>query len=360
MTIATVPTAKCQRSKANRFRLPRGVSNLEVMADVMSVEQRSTPQMAFDAAPAAGLAKRIVDNVERVLHGKRSIVELTLTALIAEGHVLVEDVPGVGKTLLAKSLAASLSAPWRRVQFTPDLLPSDVVGVSVWEAANSTFRFHPGPVFTNILLCDEINRAPEKTQAALLEAMEERQVTSDGLTRALPQPFFVIATQNPFEHRGTYSLPESQLDRFLMRLSIGYPDREATLALLDDDGGDRIIATLAPVASLPDLRALSNAALAVHTAPAIKGYIADIVQATRRQSDVRLGASPRAAIALVRACRASALCAGRSFVTPDDVQRLAIPVLAHRVHVYEDANLTAEAAVRVSVESIAVPVPRRA
>jgi MoxR-like ATPase len=330
------------------------------MADVLSVDQRNATPGAFNAAPAAALAKRIVDNVERVLHGKRSIIELTLVALIAEGHVLVEDVPGVGKTLLAKSLAASLSAPWRRVQFTPDLLPSDVVGVSVWEGSTSTFRFHPGPVFTNILLCDEINRAPEKTQSALLEAMEERQVTGDGVTRGLPQPFFVIATQNPFEHRGTYSLPESQLDRFLMRLSIGYPDREATLSLLDDDGGDRIIATLSPVAALGDLHALTEAARAVHTALAIKGYIADIVAATRRQSDVRLGASPRAAIALARACRASALCAGRTFVTPDDVQRLVIPVLSHRVHVYEDANITAESAVQAALSSVPVPVPRRA
>jgi MoxR-like ATPase len=336
------------------------MSNLLPMADVLSVDQRSAPQSGFDANPAAALAKRIVDNVERVLHGKRSVIELTLIALIAEGHVLVEDVPGVGKTLLAKSLAASLSAPWRRVQFTPDLLPSDVVGVSVWDTATSTFRFHPGPVFTNILLCDEVNRAPEKTQSALLEAMEERQVTGDGVTRPLPQPFFVIATQNPFEHRGTYSLPESQLDRFIMRISLGYPDREATLALLDDDGGDRIISTLTPVASLPDLRALNEASRAVHTALAIKGYVADVVQATRRQSDVRLGASPRAAIALVRACRASALCAGRTFVTPDDVQRLAVPVLAHRVHVYEDADITADAAVQAALSSVPVPVPRRA
>jgi MoxR-like ATPase len=311
-----------------------------------------------DIALAKKTIDAICDNVELVLRGKRPQVLTTLIAMVAGGHVLIEDVPGVGKTLLAKALAASVSAPWRRVQFTPDLLPGDVLGISVWEAASSTFRFHPGPVFTNILLCDEINRAPEKTQAALLEAMEERQVTSDGATRKLLDPFFVIATQNPFEHRGTYSLPESQLDRFLVRLSLGYPNRDDTIGLLDN-GGDMALAELSAVASIDDLVRIRELARRIHVAPALKGYITDIADATRSHPNVRLGASPRAALALMRASQAAAVANSRSFVTPDDIQALAVAVLAHRVHAHDDSNEDSSMCVSEAVATVPVPVPRR-
>jgi MoxR-like ATPase len=312
-----------------------------------------------DLGLATKTVEAVLDNVERVLHGKRAQVSTTVIALLAGGHVLVEDVPGVGKTLLAKSLATSVSAPWKRVQFTPDLLPGDVLGISIWDANSSTFRFQPGPVFTNILLCDEINRAPEKTQAALLEAMEERQVTADGTTRTLEDPFFVLATQNPFEHRGTYSLPESQLDRFLVRVSLGYPDRTATLSLLDG-GGDHALIDLGSVASIDDVRSLQAMTKRVHVAPALKGYIADIAHATRVHPNVRLGASPRAALSLYRASQAAALANGRGFVTPDDIQQLTAAVFSHRVHAHDDSADDSTVCVNESLASVAVPVPRRA
>lgn len=295
-----------------------------------AVDEHSPPT---DPETAAAWLGAIADNMERVVSGKRSVIELLLVSLLAEGHVLIDDVPGVGKTLIAKALAASIAATSRRVQFTPDLLPSDVTGSNVLDRASGELVFRPGPAFANILLCDEINRAPAKTQSALLEAMEERQITSDTSTYLLPWPFLVIATQNPFEHAGTYQLPESQLDRFLLRTVVGYPGREAELAVLERDGGEQRLPDLRPVVDIETIRALILLARQVHVAPVIRSFILELVEATRTNQALMLGASPRAAIALQRASRARALTQGRGFVTPDDVTRLAGVVLGHRVHV---------------------------
>lgn len=316
----------------------------------------------FDADGAAGAAEAIADNVERVLKGKRDLIELVVVALLAEGHVLLEDVPGVGKTLLAKALTATTGTISRRVQFTADLLPSDVIGSQVLDRATNDFVFRPGPVFANVLLADEINRAPAKTQSALLEAMEERQVTSDNSSYAVPRPFMVIATQNPFEHSGTYALPESQLDRFLFRASVGYPDRATEIAVLEQDGGEWEVSRLRPVVDLEGLRSLIVAAQKVHVSPLIHGYIVDLVHQSRRHPGLRLGASPRASVALMRASRARALTRGRSFVTPDDVLALAEPALGHRLHLTSGATASVHAAagfVRDILATVPVPVAGR-
>jgi MoxR-like ATPase len=308
---------------------------------------------------AADLFQRIAKNMELVFRGKREQVDLALTTIVSGGHLLIDDVPGVGKTLLAKALATSIGAQWRRVQFTADLLPSDVIGVTLYNQKTGGFEYREGPVFTHVLLCDEINRAPEKTQAALLEAMEERAVTVDATTRLLPNPFFVIATQNPIEQRGTYTLPESQLDRFTMRLSLGYPDRIAAMSVLDSDGTDVAFAELRSVASIADLAWLIDAARNVHAADALKGYVLDMTEATRRHPAVRLGVSPRGSLALLRGARAQALQAGRSFITPDDVQALAIPVLAHRL-LLDSRSSRSVSDVSVIEEIVAsTPVPVR-
>jgi len=275
--------------------------------------------------------ERIERNVESVVEGKPEVVRLALVALLAEGHLLIEDIPGVGKTLLAKAIARSLACSVRRVQFTPDLLPSDITGVTVFNQEHGDFEFKPGAVFANVVLGDEINRAGPKTQSALLEAMEERQVTVDGTTYELAVPFMVIATQNPIELEGTYPLPEAQRDRFLMRLSVGYPSVEAELEILDVHGdGDRL-AELQPVAEAQEIAAMVAAARTVHVADPLKRYIVDLVRATRVHPAVELGASPRASLALLRASRALAAFAGRDYVVPDDVKRLVQPVLAHRL-----------------------------
>jgi len=306
----------------------------------------------------ADLFDGIVQNVERVVQGKPEVVELALICLLAEGHLLIEDVPGVGKTSLAKALATSIDASWKRVQFTPDLLPSDVVGVTVWNRGKDAFEFRPGPVFSNIVLADEINRASPKTQAALLESMEERQATIDGTTYPLRSPFVVMATQNPVEHEGTFPLPESQLDRFLMRLSIGYPGREAELAILDTHGGGTAIAELSPVANLAQVKGMIEAVRTVHVAPPVKAYLVDLAIATRRHSAIALGMSPRATLSLLRAARARAAAAGRNYVTPDDVKALAEPVLGHRLLLNPEAQLQGGTAARVLEEILAtVPVP---
>ena len=301
----------------------------------------------------------LLGNVERAIQGKREPVHLALVCLLAEGHLLIEDVPGVGKTSLAKAIARSIGGSWHRIQFTPDLLPSDVTGVSVWNRSANEFEFRPGGVFANIVLADEINRASPKTQSALLESMEERQVTVDAHTYRLPRPFMVIATQNPIELEGTYPLPEAQLDRFLMRIPMGYPSREAELAILETQSGRTAPADdLEPVVTASEVADAVAAVGAVHMAPELRGYVLDLVDATRRHPDVVLGASPRGSLALQRASRALAASFGRAFVIPDDVKRVSSAVLEHRVLLRPDAQLRGVAIADV-VESIlgSVSVP---
>jgi MoxR-like ATPase len=285
---------------------------------------------------------RIATNVEKVIQGKRDVVELLVLALVAEGHVLVEDVPGVGKTQLAKSIARSIDGQFQRIQFTPDLLPSDVTGVSVWDRNRNEFEFKPGPIFANIVVGDEINRASPKTQSALLEAMEERQVTSDGVTRPLPLPFMVVATQNPLEHEGTYPLPEAQLDRFMMRVVIGYPSRQKELEILDTHGVRSTFFDLKAVLSVAEVDEMVAIAQSVVVSQSVKTYIVDLVEGTRTHADVLLGASPRAALFLQRLSRARAASQGREYVTPDDVKALAHPVLEHRMGLRPEAQMRGE------------------
>ncbi|MCU1357714.1 MAG: hypothetical protein JWM89_3132 [Acidimicrobiales bacterium] len=279
----------------------------------------------------AGIHGRLVDNIGRAIQGKAEAIDLVLLGLIAEGHVLVEDVPGVGKTTLAKALATSIDAPFGRVQFTPDLLPTDVVGVTVWNRQAERFEFRQGPIFAGIVLADEINRASPKTQSALLEAMAERQVTVDGTTHVLAAPFLVIATQNPIEHEGTYPLPESQLDRFLLRISMGYPSRDAELQILETHGDGDLVDALQPVVTAAQVNGLVAAARTVHLAPALQGYLVDLAHASRRHPHLAVGMSPRATLALQRVARARAATRGRTFVVPDDIKALAGPVLGHRM-----------------------------
>ncbi len=315
-------------------------------------------------APFGRLFSALLANVEQVVQGKRDQVHLALVCLLAEGHLLIEDVPGVGKTLLAKAIARSIGGSCVRIQFTPDLLPSDVTGVSVWNRSADQFEFRPGGVFANVVLADEINRASPKTQSALLEAMEERQVSVDARTYRLPSPFMVIATQNPIELEGTYPLPEAQLDRFLMRIPMGYPDREAELAILERHGdGALVVDDLRPVASAADIADAVSTVTAVFLAPALRTYIVDLVTATRRHPDLLLGASPRASLALQRAARALAASFGRSFVIPDDVKRVMPAVIEHRLVLTPDAQLRGASAaevVRAVLGSVAVEPAERA
>jgi MoxR-like ATPase len=324
----------------------------------MTVSMATPLSTGEPPATFSDLFSAISNNMELVIQGKREVVELALLCLLAEGHLLLEDVPGVGKTSLAKSLAASLACTWKRVQFTPDVLPTDVVGVTIWNRGKDEFEFRPGPVFANIVLGDEINRASPKTQSALLEAMEEGQVTVDGTTYPLSLPFMVIATQNPVEHEGTYPLPESQLDRFLMRLSLGYPGRQAELDILDVHASSASAPELQPVATAAQIRAMVLAVRQVHVAPALKAYLVDLADATRRHPGLVLGMSPRATLSLMRVCRARAAAAGRTYVIPDDVKALAEPVLAHRLSLSAQANLAgATAASLLSQVFASVPVP---
>jgi MoxR-like ATPase len=300
----------------------------------------------------------IVASVSQVLLGKESTIRLALVGLFAEGHILLEDVPGVGKTSLAKALARSLELSWQRIQFTPDLLPSDVTGASVYDRNNGTFTFRPGAVFANIVLADEINRASPKTQSALLEAMEERQVTVDGKTYRLPAPFIVIATQNPTEHEGTYPLPESQLDRFLLRIHVGYPDRSSEISMLDSHAAGSVVDELTPVAGPDDVATMVKVVNRIHVAPSLKAYIVDLATATRRHPAVALGMSPRSALALQRASRSLAASVGREYVTPDDIKSLAGPVLSHRLILAPEAQLSGATVPSVLANVLSsVPVP---
>jgi MoxR-like ATPase len=300
----------------------------------------------------------IVDNVGLVLQGKKGPIELAVVCLLADGHLLIEDVPGVGKTSLAKALSASIECSWKRVQFTPDLLPSDLVGVSIWSKQREAFEFQEGPLFANIVLADEINRASPKTQSALLEAMEERQVSIEGVTRTLPHPFLVIATQNPVEHDGTYRLPESQLDRFLIRMEIGYPNRQAELDILEPGTGADVTDRLAPVVTARDIQEMIAVASRVSMVDPLKNYLVDIAHASRKHPQVALGLSPRAIIQLARAVRALAAARGRDYTTPDDVKELAVPVLAHRLVMRNSSSGRHSTASDVIQEILTtVPVP---
>ncbi len=300
----------------------------------------------------------IAGNIERVIQGKRPTIELVVASLVAEGHVLIEDVPGVGKTLLAKSLARSIDCSFQRIQFTPDLLPSDVTGVSVWNREQGTFTFRAGPVFANVLLGDEINRASPKTQAALLEAMEERQITVDGETRILDAPFIVIATQNPIEHEGTYPLPEAQLDRFMMRVAMGYPDRVKELEMLQTHGEHSSFVDLKPVVHAEDVIRMASIAREVHVADVLRSYLIDLAEATRTHPDMLLGASPRATLFLQRAARAIAAADGRDYASPDDVKTILTPVLNHRLILRPEAQMRGTTVDEVLTQIAgSVPVP---
>ena len=321
--------------------------------------------MADPPAPPAPTFAQLFDaitgNIASVVHGKREAIDLAVICLLAEGHLLIEDVPGVGKTSLAKALAASIDCTWKRVQFTPDLLPSDLVGVSVFQRATETFVFQQGPLFANIVLADEINRASPKTQSALLEAMEERQVSADGVSHRLPSPFMVAATQNPVEQEGTYRLPESQLDRFLMRLSLGYPGRQAEMAILDSNGAADSLHALRPVVTTAEILGMCQAVRAVHLASALKSYMVDLAESSRAHPGLLLGLSPRATLQLARAGRSHAAANGRDYAIPDDVKAVAIPVLAHRVMLRPDAaarGLTAENAIHEILAAVPVPAGR--
>ena len=303
---------------------------------------------------------KIRANIERVIEGKPEVVRLALVALLAEGHVLIEDVPGVGKTMLAKALARSIDCSVRRIQFTPDLLPSDVTGVSVYNQERGDFEFKPGAVFANIVVGDEINRASPKTQAALLESMEERQVTMDGVTYQLGVPFMVIATQNPIEHEGTYPLPEAQRDRFMLELAIGYPTREAEVDILNTHGQNSRLADISPVADAPTVAKMIDNAKLVHVADSLKNYIVDLVRATREHADLALGASPRAALSMLRASRAAAAASGRDYIVPDDIKQLISPVLAHRLITSPEAQMIGRTAADVLDDIVEfVPIPIR-
>ena len=306
------------------------------------------------------LATAVADAVEQAIIGKREAVEMVLFALLADGHVLIEDLPGLGKTLLARSFAQVCAMDFARIQFTPDLIPSDITGASIYDRSSGSFTFEAGPIFTNILLADEINRAPGKTQAALLEAMEERQVTLENTTRQLESPFLVLATQNPIEYEGTYPLPEAQLDRFLVRIAIGYPSEDAERdILLERSRRQRERIELGPICNQQELTAMQAAVEEVHVAPPLAEYAVAIARATRESPQLAVGASPRGSLALMKLARARAAYLGRDFITPDDIKAVAVPALAHRLTLAPELwvqRIDPAEAVRAAVASVPVPV----
>jgi len=316
-------------------------------------------QRVESATAAAETIGSIVDNLGRVVHAPEETLRLCVLCLVGEGHLILEDFPGVGKTMLAKALARSLDVSFSRMQFTPDLLPSDVTGVNVFNQRSNEFEFRPGPVFANLLLVDEINRASPKTQAALLECMQEQQVTTDGVTNQLARPFMVMATQNPIEYEGTYPLPEAQLDRFTMRIAIGYPPLSEEAKMLTEQTADPPLDALQPVANAADAIALADEAKAIFVEESLNRYVVTLLRATRGDSRLYLGASPRAGIAILRVAKARALADGRSFLEPDDIKAVAIAVLGHRLILAPEARstgLTGEQIVRETLDKTPVPV----
>jgi MoxR-like ATPase len=313
----------------------------------------------IETTEAAETIRGLVDNLARVLHAPADTLQLCVLSLVSEGHLILEDFPGVGKTMLAKALARSLDVSFSRMQFTPDLLPSDVTGVNVFDQRSNEFEFRPGPVFANLLLVDEINRASPKTQAALLECMQEQQVTIDGVSYELARPFMVMATQNPIEYEGTYPLPEAQLDRFTMRISIGYPPLSQEAQMLTEQTADPPLDALEPVATAADAIALADEAKGIYVEESLNRYVVALLRATRGDSRLYLGASPRAGIALLRVAKARALAAARTFLEPDDVKAVAVAVLAHRLILAPEARssgLTGEQIVQETLEKTPVPV----
>jgi MoxR-like ATPase len=303
----------------------------------------------------------LLENIESVFFGKKEVIKLCIAGLLGQGHVLIEDVPGIGKTTLAQALAHSLDSSFSRIQFTSDLLPSDIIGVSILDPKTNSFEFRAGPIFASIVLADEINRTPPKTQSALLEAMSEAHVTSDGKTRALPRPFMVLATQNPIEYEGTYMLPEAQLDRFLLRVEIGYPDGEAELRIMRRPEGTAALDRVKPVLTAEEIVGLQDYTRAVHVDDTVSEYMLAIVHATRAHDHIQLGASPRGSLALYEACQAMAVVEGRDFVTPGDVKRMAAPVMSHRILIKSRGGNPAASALernRIIDEIVnAIPVP---
>jgi MoxR-like ATPase len=320
--------------------------------------QAARSVVPIEAARAAEIVRRIVANIASIIHAPAETLRLCVLALLAEGHVILEDAPGVGKTMLAKALARSLECSFSRAQFTPDLLPSDVTGVSVFNQKTNEFEFRPGPVFTQILLVDEINRASPKTQAALLECMQERQVTTDGVTHPLASPFMVIATQNPIEYEGTYPLPEAQLDRFMMLLHLGYPELADEARMLAEQAPAEPLDELQPVATVEDIRSAVEAARDLHVDDSLNRYTVALLRHTRADGRLVLGASPRAGISVMRVAKARALAEGRDYVVPDDVKAVAAPVLAHRLILGPEARAGGISGAEIVADAVAhTPVP---
>ncbi|WP_045745674.1 AAA family ATPase [Actinoplanes rectilineatus] len=300
--------------------------------------------------------RSVVENIERVIVGKTEVIELAAVCLFAQGHLLIEDVPGVGKTAMARCIAHSIASDWKRIQFTPDLLPSDITGVTWYNQRTGDFTFRPGPIFANIVLCDEVNRASPKTQSALLEVMEERQVTEEGHPRLVPRPFMVVATQNPLDMDGTFPLPEAQLDRFLLRLGVGYPDETAEMSILQRELDGRFDEDLSPVLHSADVLRMAQTARRVSVAESVKRYVVHITARTRRMPELRLGVSPRGGIALMKAAQVWAAANERTFVTADDIRHMAVPVLSHRVRLSADLELQATVSTDTVIENVLLSV----